>query len=99
MVESQTLQPEAFEGMQVKGVTMEALVGMTEPHKDLGIGAISYCLVTLNENPNQKFLAVVEEGSNGIELIEVGDVEEAGEAMIEYYGRRRGIWPPDKDSQ
>lgn len=89
MVEEER-NPGVFEGMLIEGITGEQVIGKGPGIPEKKMGETSYCLVALN-GLEQKFLAIVEEGNSRVELIEVEDVEEAGEEMFKHVGRRLGL--------
>jgi hypothetical protein len=72
-------------------VTVDQVIGRTGGRGK--IPGTSYLLITLDGNA-QKFLAITEEGSDDVQLIEAKDAEEAGELMIDHIGEKLGV-PPE----
>lgn len=76
-------------------VTVEGVIGRIAGQPSEGIPEMNFLLVSL-DNEDQKYLAVTEEGSNKVVLIEADDEEEAGELMIEHVGSKLNLTPMTK---
>lgn len=68
------------------GITVEQVIGSTGG-KETGMPETCYLFITLDDIA-QKFLAVTEEGSDNIILIEAKDNEEALEFMIDHIAEK-----------
>ena len=85
------------------GLTIHHTIGSTPANEALGMAEAIYSLVSFDDMPGRKFVAVTEGEEGKIRLLELedpnADIEVAAEVMLEDWGIRLGLRLEPQESE